>query len=276
MALPNGVLSGDVVLDAMPREEPGLLGPSKEFTAQLMVEEDMGGPVDLDRTAAILVLEIEEAVLGSMREYDPVMGSTVPMIPFVEDEPNALPKLRPLFPVISEWIESVAFDRLNFYSAREEQEVQFGKRRGSNSKETHQNHHGFAWNSAGVHAATDTGRHGPSGVGCAECSELFWCCPCSGSRLVQRLQEFLHCLQGLHMVQPPSWQQHSWGPEQRLPLHCLQIMWIKLRFPFKGPTLLQGMEESFQQYRSRAWPSPNWSLTWLGEALLRTLQEAPL
>ena len=51
-----------------------------------------------------------------MREYDVVTDSTEPIIPFAENEPNALPKLVPVLPMIMEWIETVAQDRLNLYS----------------------------------------------------------------------------------------------------------------------------------------------------------------
>eukprot|EP00435_Cladocopium_sp_Y103_P011868 s4028_g3.t1 len=128
VAVPDRVLNSDALLDAMMREEAGVLGPSKEFAAQLMVEEDTAsgavGVIDLDRTATIQVLDLEDSVLAEMREYDPVTDAHEPIIPFVDDEPNALPKLAPLLPLVSEWIEAVALERLNFYSAREEQEAE--------------------------------------------------------------------------------------------------------------------------------------------------------
>eukprot|EP00435_Cladocopium_sp_Y103_P059614 s591_g21.t1 len=56
-----------------------------------------------------------------MREYDPVTDSHELIVPYLEEEPTALPKLAPVLPVVMEWIENVAHERLNFYSAREEQ-----------------------------------------------------------------------------------------------------------------------------------------------------------
>lgn len=123
VAIPEKILSSDLLLDAMIREEPGVLGPSKEFNAQLMVEEEIGsGVVDLERTVTFLAVDLLDAVLADMREYDVVTGSTEPIIPYDADEPNALPKVNLILPNIQEWIETIALERLNFYSAREEQE----------------------------------------------------------------------------------------------------------------------------------------------------------
>ena len=120
-AIPLQVVSSDVLLDAMLKEEPGTIGPSKEFTAQLMVEEEIGsGVVDLSSTANFVVVDLDDTVLMEMREYDIVTDSTEPIVPYSDSDPNALPKVIQLLPMIQDWIESVASERLAFYSAREE------------------------------------------------------------------------------------------------------------------------------------------------------------
>eukprot|EP00435_Cladocopium_sp_Y103_P033529 s567_g8.t1 len=122
IAVPDKVLSAEAILDANLNDESAMLGPSREFTAQFMMEEDIGsGIVDLDATANILIVDIEDAMLEAMREYDPVTDFREVIFPFLEAEPNALPKLPQLLPVVREWIEAVAHDKLHFYSAREEQ-----------------------------------------------------------------------------------------------------------------------------------------------------------
>ena len=93
--VPTNVLSSDVLLDAMLRDELGAVGLSKEFIAQMMAEEEIGSGI----------VEIEV------------------ISPCCEEEPNALPKVISVLPVILEWIESVASERVSFYSAREEQEA---------------------------------------------------------------------------------------------------------------------------------------------------------
>ncbi|CAL1144812.1 unnamed protein product [Cladocopium goreaui] len=122
-AIPLQVVLSDVLLDAMLKEEPGTIGPSKEFTAQLMVEEEIGsGVVDLSSTANFVVVDLDDTVLMEMREYDIVTDSTEPIVPYSDSDPNALPKVIQLLPMIQDWIESVASERLAFYSAREEQD----------------------------------------------------------------------------------------------------------------------------------------------------------
>ena len=123
VAIPDKILSSDLLLDAMIKEEPGVLGPSREFNAQLMVEEEIGsGVVDLENTVTCLAVDISDTALADMREYDVVTDSTEPIIPFDADEPNALPKVNMVLPTIQEWIETLALERLIFYSAREELE----------------------------------------------------------------------------------------------------------------------------------------------------------
>eukprot|EP00435_Cladocopium_sp_Y103_P047077 s582_g13.t1 len=106
-------------------EEPGLIGPSREFNAQLMMEEEASAEVvDLDRSVLFQAVDLDDSALQAMHEYDPAIDSGVNIIPYVPDEPNALPKLLPVIPLIQEWIEIVATERVNFYSAREEQAQQ--------------------------------------------------------------------------------------------------------------------------------------------------------
>eukprot|EP00435_Cladocopium_sp_Y103_P031697 s1351_g8.t1 len=122
-ALPDKVLSEDQLLDAMIQDEVGFLGPSREFNAKLMMEEDIGtGVVDLENVAKFLVIDLPDAVFEAVREYDPVTDFREAIVPFEESLPNALPKVSQILPQILEWIDAVAHDRQNFYSAREEQE----------------------------------------------------------------------------------------------------------------------------------------------------------
>ena len=68
--------SSDVLLDSMLKEELGTIGPSKEFTAQLMVEEEIGsGVIDLPSTANFVVVDLDDIVLMEIREYNIVTDS---------------------------------------------------------------------------------------------------------------------------------------------------------------------------------------------------------
>ena len=100
-AIPLQAVSSDVLLDCMLKEEPGTIGPSKEFTAQLMVEEEIGsGVVDLPSTANFVVVDLDDTILMEMREYDIVTDSFEPIVPYADSEPNTLPKVIPLLPII--------------------------------------------------------------------------------------------------------------------------------------------------------------------------------
>lgn len=120
-AVHEGVLSNDALLDGMTQEE--LLGPSREFEASLCVEDDVGHITDLALKGRFLVVDIEDSVLLSMREYDPVTDSTENIRPFSLQHVNSLPKISEVYSDILAWIEQVSHERLNFYSAREELEA---------------------------------------------------------------------------------------------------------------------------------------------------------
>lgn len=123
-ALPEKSLSADMLLDAMMRDEPGLVGPSCEFSAQLIIEDDTGsGVIELGVSSTFVVVDLEDSILTDMREYDPVTDSTEDIFPFSQNEPNALPKVLTALPLVAEWIENLAHERLNFYSAREEPDL---------------------------------------------------------------------------------------------------------------------------------------------------------
>lgn len=119
-AIPDYVLSAEAVMEGLVHED--LLGPSKEFAAKLIVEDDMGNVSDLDATTNFVVIDLDDRVLQQMREYDPVTDSTEPILPFSAGHVAALPKLSDIGDEVAQWISAVAHERLNFYSAREEPE----------------------------------------------------------------------------------------------------------------------------------------------------------
>eukprot|EP00435_Cladocopium_sp_Y103_P028659 s3041_g7.t1 len=123
-AMPDKILSGELLLDVLMKEDAGAVGPSREFNAQLMVEEELADGnialVDLDSTTNFLIVDLDDSVLGAMREYDVVTDSHEPIVPFDADEPNALPKISSVLQMVVEWIDAVAHEKLHFYSAREE------------------------------------------------------------------------------------------------------------------------------------------------------------
>ena len=124
LAVPMQVLSDNSLLDAANNEEESFLGPSREFTAELVSENDEGAEVAVGERQDFLVVDVTDQVLESIREYDPVTDSTETIVPYSNDRPEALVAVGDVLPDVAAWLENISGDqgRLNFYSAREEQE----------------------------------------------------------------------------------------------------------------------------------------------------------
>ena len=88
-AVPDKVLSTNLLLDAMLRDEASTLGPSREFAAQLIVEGESGaGVVDLPNSVNFLALDLEDSVLSDMREYDVLADMSEIIVPFLPRSPT--------------------------------------------------------------------------------------------------------------------------------------------------------------------------------------------
>ena len=121
VAVPSGSFS-NFALTSAAMEEEGLLGPSSEFRASLIEEDDEGGSHPVGEAGSFLVLDCNDGVLEAFRKYDPVTDSTEDIKPFHDQHPTALPAIGESLGTIKEWIESLVLTRLGFYSAREEPE----------------------------------------------------------------------------------------------------------------------------------------------------------
>ena len=69
VALPLHAIQDNVLLDAGLQEDDGLVGPSREFSADLVVEDDTGGEVSLGVRQDFVVVDLADAALAMMREY---------------------------------------------------------------------------------------------------------------------------------------------------------------------------------------------------------------
>lgn len=126
LAIPNDYLSVEAVMDGALGEEERVLGPSKDFQAQLLEEDPGGGPdaVQVGVTCRYLVIDMLDGALSQLREYDPVTDPSGNIAPFATAYPEAVVDVDENLSQINEWITSLgAIPRLNFYSAREEQET---------------------------------------------------------------------------------------------------------------------------------------------------------
>ena len=126
LALPSHAIADASLLDAGLQEDDGLLGPSREFSADLVAEDDAGAEVSLGIRQEFIVADFSDLVLTLLREYDPVTDSTEEILGFSTERAETLVAVGDVLPDVTAWLENVVGEqgRLNFYSAREEQEVE--------------------------------------------------------------------------------------------------------------------------------------------------------
>ena len=120
VAVPLNCLSAEILLDANLLEDEGVLGPSREFEAELVEEPEEGPPERVGVIAKFLVVDVSDTALQSMREYDPVTDMHETITSFLDERPTDLPELNDILTEVVQWITSVTTGRIHFYSAREE------------------------------------------------------------------------------------------------------------------------------------------------------------
>ena len=125
LAVPQHVLSDSALMDAAFDEEGSVLGPSREFSAELIAESDEGNEFAVGIQQSFVVVDVVDQILEAVREYDPVTDSTEEIVCFSSERPDALVAVGDLLPDVNSWLENITGDqgRLNFYRAREEQEL---------------------------------------------------------------------------------------------------------------------------------------------------------
>ena len=121
LAVPSGVIADDSVLEALLSvEEQEMLGPSTSFDAVLIGEDEQGEVAEVGATCKVLVIDLLDSALEQIRDYDPVTDAFESILPFHDDHPQCIPQVSSIADELAQWIEKMAFERLNFYSAREE------------------------------------------------------------------------------------------------------------------------------------------------------------
>ena len=131
-AIPLGFLSEEVLIDAAEEGNDGVVGPSKDFEAALVEEDEAGQIVESGYSKAFVVVDLTDACLANLKDYDPVTDTDV--FPFEETMPAALPRVADIVQNVMEWIEATSLSRVNFYSAREEQAVPAAPKRAAPKK----------------------------------------------------------------------------------------------------------------------------------------------
>ena len=122
LALPDGFLTTDAILEAALSDDDDVLGPSGDMTAPLLEEDASGLEVGIGLEAKFLLIDVNDGALPFLREYDGVIDPSGQIFPFSRARPLAILDVVAALPQINAWLESPGgAERLNFYSAREEQ-----------------------------------------------------------------------------------------------------------------------------------------------------------
>ncbi len=123
-AIPENFLATGVLLDGLSSAEGALLGPSRSFEAEMLVEDEFTGQVSvLEAPGMFLVLDLDDSCLGAFEPYDYSTELPPDCVPFLKERPDSLPNIVGVIEEINNWIALVSDSRLHFYSAREEEEA---------------------------------------------------------------------------------------------------------------------------------------------------------
>ena len=114
-------MSEEVLLDAAEEGYDGVVGPSKDFEAPLLEEDENGQIVESGYAKSFVVVDLGDSCLAQIKDYDPVVDTAV--FPFEETMPASLPRVVDVIQGVFDWIEATTLSRVHFYSAREEQTV---------------------------------------------------------------------------------------------------------------------------------------------------------
>ena len=120
IAVPIDALDSDALVDEMSGAGDGILGPSKSFSSELLVETETGGIVLAGKRCRFYVVDFSDEILAYLRDYDPGRDPEEAIMPFDQEFPLGLPKVEGLDEQIIAWVTSQEVGRANFYSAREE------------------------------------------------------------------------------------------------------------------------------------------------------------
>lgn len=121
LALPIGLLKHTVLAAAGPIDEEALVGPSRSFEVDLLLEDEATGiPYSAGFKSEVMVVDFSNDVLPFLREYDPVTDSTEEVVGFHDLYPQALPAAEELLNLVLSWAEGDTASRTYFYSARDE------------------------------------------------------------------------------------------------------------------------------------------------------------
>jgi len=122
LAIPSDYIIPHALLEsAVSPDEDSLLGPSAEFEASLLEEDEEGNVERVPAKSRYLAIDFSDDILGYLRQYDPVTDPSAVIQPFDPERLEAIVDVKESLADIRRWLESLGdVPRANFHSAREE------------------------------------------------------------------------------------------------------------------------------------------------------------
>lgn len=120
MPCPLKYFSEEALLDAgLGADDANVLGPRREFQANLIEEDEDGSEVYAGIVEKFLILDATDGILANLREYDPETDPSANIAPYSELNPVAIVnKIAEVAPQVLQWIQDLSSaPRLTFYSA---------------------------------------------------------------------------------------------------------------------------------------------------------------
>ena len=129
VCVPRGAFSEDVLIDCLAGEDASLIiGPSKGVSVQLHEETEDQGVVQVPGSVNMLLVDLNDDAVGWLRDYDQNTDGVDTVLTLSQQNPFAVPIVAQLLPVAHEWLGNQESERVNFYSAQEEQDPPVSKK----------------------------------------------------------------------------------------------------------------------------------------------------
>ena len=130
LAVPLSAFDPEKLVDELQRSEEGMVGPSKSFVTDLVVEDDSGNPVVSEHRCRFLVVDFDDSVLPLLSEFNAETDFDR-TVPFDADVPGGVPVADGLAEEVRAWAGGLNVGRVVFYSAREETDAPGAKSPGA-------------------------------------------------------------------------------------------------------------------------------------------------
>ena len=122
LCIPRGVVSEEALIQALSNDDgTSLVGPSKLLELALVEENENGDIIPLQSNSFVYAVDFSDDALTFLSEYDGTEFETSAPVAFSDQHHAALPDTAALCLAVGNWLSQQGSERVNFYSAREEQ-----------------------------------------------------------------------------------------------------------------------------------------------------------